>query len=190
MSANHICNRMALCLVMLTAAPAAQQWDVDNQGPPAVGADRQRTPTRPPSLDYPCTLLITGDSSRIAVELRVHERQPGPVACTFNSYDTLVIGTITVGERAARPTKNTATIAAESDHLRLKLCYLSDTAVYRIVRSDTGWHPLTIRPQPFATLACDEPVSRKATSRDHPAASDSGHGSRTGLPDHTREGDR
>lgn len=190
MSANHMCCRIALCLVMLAAAPAAQQWDVDNQGPPDIGAGRQRTPTRPPSLDYPCTLLISGDSSRIAIELRVDERQPGPVACTFDACDTLVIATISVGEYTARPTKNIATIAAESDHLRLKICYLSETAAYRIVQSDTGWQAQAIQVQPFVRFEFGEPVSRTAPSRDHPSASGSGHGSRAGLPDHTRKGDR
>jgi hypothetical protein len=189
MSANHVCNRIAVCVITLAGAVAAQ-WDVDNQGPPDVGPDRQRTPTRPPSLDYPCTLLISGDSSRIAIELRVDERQPGPVACTFDACDTLVIATISVGEYTARPTKNTATIAAESDHLRLKICYLSETAVYRIVRSDTGWQAQAFQVQPFVRFEFGEPVSRTAPSRDHPSVSDSGHGSRAGLRDHTRKGDR
>ncbi len=42
MSANHVCNRIAVCVITLAGAPPVQQWDVDNQGPPAVGADRQR----------------------------------------------------------------------------------------------------------------------------------------------------
>ena len=192
MSANHMCCRITLCLVMLVAAPAAQQWDVDNQGPPDVGPDRQRNeaPTRPPSLDYPCTLLIRGDSSRIAIELRVDERQPGPVACTFDACDTLVIATISVGQYTARPTKNIATIAAESDHLRLKVCYLSETAVYRIVWSDTCWQAQAIQVQPFVRLEFGKPVSRTAPSIDCPSVSDSGSRSRRESRNHSLSGNR
>jgi hypothetical protein len=140
-----------MAISITTTGVMAQSWDVDNEKPPAIGSERAR-PDRSdqqPSLDYPCQVRVSGDSCRIAVDLVIDERQRWPVVCEFQTFDSIIVGAISLLSAGSDVPKPSSRIATTGDVLWLKLHYLTDTASYRLMYMGERWQADCVCRQPF-----------------------------------------